>query len=384
MDLSAGLVIGRIRGISIRVHWSWSLIFALIAWSLADGIFREVFEHWSASQRWTAGIITATLFFLSVLVHELAHAFVAQSYGMRVPSITLFIFGGVSSIDGEMRSAGQEFRIAIAGPLSSMALGLLFGGLFLLLRTGGPAVVFGYLGFINFVLALFNLLPGFPLDGGRVFRSIVWARTHSQLRATRAASRLGTVIAYLIIAIGVIVVITVDIFGLWYVLIGLFLRSASQDALAQLKVERALRDIPASQVMRPPPEPIEGTWTLQRVVDERVLGAAERASFVSGDGRVIGLITTRDLMDTPRDRWRSTRVEQVMVRADDVIVVGPETSVIEGMQLMQRHDVNQLPVLTGGRLVGVLTRADVLQQIELRTIFDDGADLDDDDRKRDR
>ncbi len=366
------------------MHWSWSLIFALIAWSLADGIFREVFEHWSASQRWTAGIITATLFFLSVLVHELAHAFVAQSYGMRVPSITLFIFGGVSSIDGEMRSAGQEFRIAIAGPLSSMALGLLFGGLFLLLRTGGPAVVFGYLGFINFVLALFNLLPGFPLDGGRVFRSIVWARTHSQLRATRAASRLGTVIAYLIIAIGVIVVITVDIFGLWYVLIGLFLRSASQDALAQLKVERALRDIPASQVMRPPPEPIEGTWTLQRVVDERVLGAAERASFVSGDGRVIGLITTRDLMDTPRDRWRSTRVEQVMVRADDVIVVGPETSVIEGMQLMQRHDVNQLPVLAGGRLVGVLTRADVLQQIELRTIFDDGADLDDDDRERDR
>ena len=384
MDLSAGLVIGRIRGISIRVHWSWSLIFALIAWSLADGIFREVFEHWSAAQRWTAGIITATLFFLSVLVHELAHAFVAQSYGMRVPSITLFIFGGVSSIDGEMRSAGQEFRIAIAGPLSSMALGVLFGGLFLLLRTGGPAVVFGYLGFINFVLALFNLLPGFPLDGGRVFRSIVWARTHSQLRATRAASRLGTAIAYLIIAIGVIVVITVDIFGLWYVLIGLFLRSASQDALAQLKVERALRDIPASQVMRPPPEPIEGTWTLQRVVDERVLGAAERASFVSGDGRVIGLITTRDLMDTPRDRWRSTRVEQVMVRADDVIVVGPETSVIEGMQLMQRHDVNQLPVLAGGRLVGVLTRADVLQQIELRTIFDDGADLDDDDRERDR
>ena len=384
MDLSAGLVIGRIRGISIRVHWSWSLIFALIAWSLADGIFREVFEHWSASQRWTAGIITAALFFLSVLVHELAHAFVAQSYGMRVPSITLFIFGGVSSIDGEMRSAGQEFRIAIAGPLSSMALGVLFGGLFLLLRTGGPAVVFGYLGFINFVLALFNLLPGFPLDGGRVFRSIVWARTHSRLRATRAASRLGTAIAYLIIAIGVIVVITVDIFGLWYVLIGLFLRSASQDALAQLKVERALRDIPASQVMRPPPEPIEGTWTLQRVVDERVLGAAERASFVSGDGRVIGLITTRDLMDTPRDRWRSTRVEQVMVRADDVIVVGPETSVIEGMQLMQRHDVNQLPVLTGGRLVGVLTRADVLQQIELRTIFDDGADLDDDDRERDR
>ena len=384
MDLSAGLVIGRIRGISIRVHWSWSLIFALIAWSLADGIFREVFEHWSASQRWTAGIITAVLFFLSVLVHELAHAFVAQSYGMHVPSITLFIFGGVSSIDGEMRSAGQEFRIAIAGPLSSMALGVLFGGLFLLLRTGGPSVVFGYLGFINFALAIFNLLPGFPLDGGRVFRSIVWARTHSQLRATRAASRLGTAIAYLIIAIGVIVVITVDIFGLWYVLIGLFLRSASQDALAQLKVERALRDIPASQVMRPPPEPIEGTWTLQRVVDERVLGAAERVSFVSGDGRVIGLITTRDLMGTPRDRWRSTRVEEAMVRADDVIVVGPETSVIEGMQLMQRHDVNQLPVLDGGRLVGVLTRADVLQQIELRVIFDDGADFDDDDRERDR
>src|SRR5690606_38985747 len=199
MDLTTGFKIGTVRGIEIRVHWSWIFIFTLITWSLAEGFFGTQFPEWSDGERWGWAAGTSVMFFGSVLFHELSHAFVAQSFGMVVPSITLFIFGGVSNIGGEMRTAGQEFRIAIAGPLSSWVLAAIFVGLALVFADSNAGEVLAYLGLVNFVLGAFNLLPGFPLDGGRVFRSIVWARTKDLVKATRIASAVGGGIAWVLI-----------------------------------------------------------------------------------------------------------------------------------------------------------------------------------------
>lgn len=369
MDLTSGIVIGRIRGIAIRVHWSWVLIFTLVSWSLATGVFADMFTDWGPNQRWIAGIATSVLFFVSVLLHELSHAFVAQSLGMSVPSITLFVFGGVSTLAAEMRSAGEEFRVAIAGPLMSWAIAAVLAGVWLLLRGSDIGAIAGYLAWINFILGAFNLLPGFPLDGGRVFRAIAWGRTKNLERATRLASRVGTSIAWVMIALGILTVLFVSLIGLWYVLIGFFLKSASENAYQQMVVERSFKDVRARDVMREPPEPVDEYWSLQRIVDERVLAQAERCVFVERAGAVIGLLTTSDVARVPRDEWPDTPATVAMVPTERVIVVAPDSSVLDAMKLMQEHDIHQVPVLDEGRMVGLVTRADVIRQLELRVTF---------------
>ena len=370
MDLTTGFTIGRIRGIAIRVHWSWLLIFGLLSWSLSQGLFGSMFEGWPDAKRWAAGVGTTLLFFFSVLLHELSHSFVAQSYGMRVPSITLFVFGGVSSLGAEMRTAGQEFRVAIAGPLMSWLLAALLGAAWYLTRHEGVGVIFGYLALVNGLLGTFNLLPGFPLDGGRVFRSIIWARTHDLMRATRIASRVGVVIAYAMIAFGLVNIFFFGLFGgLWYVLIGLFLKSASEGSYASMLVESALKDVGVATVMQSAPPPVHALVTLQRLVDERVLSTGERVFVVERDGQIVGLITTTDVTKQPRSAWRDTAVEAAMVPADRIVTVGPQTGVIEAMRLMREHDVHQLPVIEDGHMVGMVTRGDVMRQIELRSVF---------------
>ena len=370
MDLTSGFQIGRVRGIEIRVHWSWLLIFGLLSWSLSQGLFGELLSDWSETQQWAAGVTAALLFFLSVLLHELSHAFVAQRYGMEVPSITLFIFGGVSSLAGEMQSAGQEFRVAIAGPLMSWLLAIVFAAIWFPLRGEGISAIPGYLGWINALLGAFNLLPGFPLDGGRVLRSILWGRSKDLLQATRVASRVGVTIAYGLIAVGVISVVAFGLLGgLWYVLIGLFLKSASEGSYAAMRVESALEDVHVSTVMRGDPATVDAALSLQRLVDERLLETGTRAYLVERDGVLIGLITAAEVTRASRDRWSVTTVEAAMIPAERVITVAPETGVVEALRLMQQHDVHQLPVLERGRVVGLLSRGDVLRQIELRSVF---------------
>jgi Zn-dependent protease len=368
MNISSGLVIGRVRGVAIQVHWSWLLIFALITWSLADGVYPTYKEGWSAEQLWAAGAVSSLLFFTSVLIHELSHTFMALHYGMKVPSITLFVFGGVSQMGGEMRSPRQEFMIAIVGPLASWVLAIMFAVLWFVFRSQGVAVIFAYLGLINFVLGTFNLLPGFPLDGGRVFRSIVWGRVHDLTKATKIASSVGQAIAWLMIGGGILWVFFLNIGGLWYILIGLFLKNASEQAYAQVLVERALKGVVAADIMRPPTLPVPENWSLQRLADDRILGDAERVFLTESLGRVSGLITITDLTRVPRARWNETVVREAMVPSENVHTIAPDTTVLEAMRLMQEHDVNQLPVLEDGRMLGMLTRGDVLQRLELKAL----------------
>jgi CBS domain-containing protein len=271
-----------------------------------------------------------------------------------------------------MQSAGQEFRIAIAGPALSVLLGVVLTAAGLAVPGDGAQVLF-YLGFVNFALGVFNLLPGFPLDGGRVFRSIVWARTHDLARSTRIAARVGTGIAWAMILLGIMTVLYAGIVGLWYVLIGLFLKSASESAYGELVLERTLAGVRVRDVMRPPPDPVDAGTTLARLIEERVLARGERALFVGRNGGVAGLLTTTDLARVPRDQYATTTAAEAMVPAERVVTVEPQAPLLDAMRLMVRRDVHQLPVLEGGRMVGLLSRADVIQQLEARERFGQAA-----------
>ncbi|MEX2031632.1 MAG: site-2 protease family protein, partial [Dehalococcoidia bacterium] len=349
--------------------WSWALIFTLLTWSIATGFVNQ-FEGWTEAQAWIAGAAAALAFFLSVLLHEFSHAVVAQHYGLPVPSITLFIFGGVSNIAGEMKSARQEFMIAAAGPGMSFFLAMVLMGSAVVIGGDIGTILF-YLGFVNGILGVFNLLPGFPLDGGRVFRSIIWARTQDYAKATRVASNVGIGIAWVLITLGIVTAITISISGLWYVLIGMFLKQAAEATKNQLIVERALASVRARTLMRAAPEPLAESSSLQHVVDQRILANGRPCVLLEHDGRVTGLLTATDLAKVPREEWPTTSARTAMVAAEQVATVEPGTLVTEAVRTMAERDIHQMPVIEDGQLVGLLTRGDILNYIQRRMQFGD-------------
>jgi Zn-dependent protease len=307
------------------VHWSWLAIFLVLSWTLADTGFFGQYIGWPLASRWVLGLVTMLLFFLSVLAHELAHSLTAQHYGMRVPSITLFAFGGVSSIAGEMQTAGQEFRVAIVGPLTSWAVAFVCGALWLIVPESAARTVLGYLGSTNLILGLFNLLPGFPLDGGRVLRSIVWARTQDLPKSTRIAANGGRVVAFGLMAWGLYTLFQRDSSGLWLILIGLFLHNAAASSYRDLMAEILLRDIPARLLMVPPPPPVEANQTLVSIVDERVTSSLDRVFIVRRADRIVGLLSVTDIVRVPRSEWLTKLAGEAMVPAEQVVTIAPDT-----------------------------------------------------------
>jgi Zn-dependent protease/CBS domain-containing protein len=372
MNLGGSFTLGQIRGIELRVHWSWLLIGGFLAWSLATGFFRPANPSWTPAQTWAAGLAVSALFFASIVIHELAHSFVAQARGIQVSSITLFVFGGVSGMTDEMPSAGDEFRIAIVGPLSSWMIALLFGAVAYFLSDSGIAAAFSYLALTNLAVGAFNLLPGFPLDGGRVFRAMVWRRTGSLLRATQAAARAGNVIGIGLISLGAFYTLAFGIgAGLWYALIGLFLNNAASSSLSEMRLEQALRLVLVRDVMRHPPAMVAPAATLQELLVGRILANGERAFLVgtNPDSPIVGIISATDLSRVPRDRWVSTSVECTMTPAERAITVDPQAPVLEALRRLTEHDIHELPVVEDDRVVGLLTAVDVLQQVQLRAQF---------------
>lgn len=283
--MTGTLRLGRVFGIEINLHWSWAFIFLLITWTFATGILEHFYPYWAASQRWVAGAAVALVFFLSILLHELSHSLVSQRYGIRVTSITLFVFGGVSNLTRQPNSAGQEFRIAIVGPLTSFALSMLFAAGYLVLTplNEGAGGVSAYLAAINLGLGVFNLVPGFPLDGGRVLRSVLWAQHHSRLEATRLASNVGQTVAYIIMGLGIASFFFVDVItGVWFFLIGNFLRGAATESYGQLLVESTLKGVPAGAIARKDyiglssPAPV---WARARAARRSLKGAGRPRSM---------------------------------------------------------------------------------------------------------
>lgn len=367
--MPGSLRLGKIAGIEISIHVSWLIIVVLLTWSLATGWFPALYPGWSTLAYWAVALLATLLLFASVLAHELAHSLVARWRGLPVNSITLFIFGGVSNIEQEPKSPGVEFQMSIVGPLTSLLIGGLSFLLLLAMRGGTSplAAILGYLGLANILLGLFNLVPAFPLDGGRVLRSIVWKLSGSLRTATRAATFAGQGIAYLMILAGFWLIFSGDILdGIWLGLIGWFLLSGAQSANSQAMLETMFKGVTVGKVMNTSPVTVPANISLQKLVDEFLLPHGWRSAFVIQVDRLAGLITLGDIRHVPREEWGQTLVGLAMIPLEKLHVVAPQQSLNEVLPLMVARDVNQVPVVEDGHLVGVLSREDIVRFLEIR------------------
>ena len=361
--------VGRIAGIDIFIHVSWLIIIVLLTWSLATGWFAVLYPGWATVTYWVVSLIAALLLFLAVLVHELAHSLVARARGLTVKNITLYIFGGVSNIEQEPQTPGVEFQMAFAGPLTSLLIGGIAYLLLLALgkNTSPLAAILGYLAVMNVLLGAFNLIPGFPLDGGRVLRSIVWKVSGSLRTGTRVTTIVGQVFAYLLILLGIWFFFGGNLLdGLWLGFIGWFLLSAAQSANSQSMLQSMFKGVTVGEVMNASPMTVPANISLQKLVDEYFLPRGLRSAMVTQLDQLAGLITLADIRSIPREQWGEVPVGHAMIPVDRLHVVSPQQSLNDVLPLMAGRDVNQLPVVQDGRLVGVLSRDAIVHYLEVR------------------
>jgi Zn-dependent protease/CBS domain-containing protein len=367
----SSISLGRILGIPIGLDYSWFLIFALLTWSLATSYFPKEFTGWPVAQYWIAGAVTVILMFGSVLLHELGHSVVALRYKIPVRSITLFVFGGVAQIGAEPPSAIAEFWIAIAGPITSFALALFFALLQPLVSTLAPLLAIAkYLAYINGTLGLFNLIPGFPLDGGRVFRAIIWGTTHSLRRATLIAATLGRFIAYGFIGLGVWQMFSGNFGnGLWIAFIGWFLETAASSQIHQQTIHDLLAGHHVADAMHNNYTTVAPDTTLQQLVTEHILGSGRRSLLVKQDDRFLGLLTLHNVKDIPSSAWLTTTAAQAMIPVAQLKLIKPDAELSDALGEMDRDGVNQLPVMAGAQFLGMLGRDDVISFLRTLSEF---------------
>ena len=356
-----------VRGIEVGVHYSWLVIFALLTWSLSVYELPAQIGRLPALEYWILGAITALLLFASVLVHELAHSFVALGRGLHPRSITLFIFGGVSNLSGEPKSATTEFLVAVVGPLTSFGLAAIAWGIANVVDEQRIAVVASYLFFINASLGIFNLIPGFPLDGGRVLRAILWGTTHSLPRATGWAANVGKIVAGLMGAVGAWLLFQGDIVsGVWLAAIAYFLYSAASASVKQLVFETRLAHVRVRDIARPIEVTAPPGISVADLAESYMLPHNLRAVAVTDNGRLIGIVTVSEVMKVPLQRRSQVSVGEIMAGRDKLLSVTADTPAIDAMDLLTEHNLDQVPVFDNGQLVGLLSGADVLHQLQLR------------------
>jgi Zn-dependent protease len=360
-----GISLVRVLGIPIELDYSWFLIFALVVWTLAAGTFPSEFKNWPTAEYWLVGIATAIVFFLSLVLHELGHSIVARHYGIAVRSIKLFVFGGVSQIETEPPSAKVEFLMAVVGPLVSFALAGVFAGLGAVSVTVPPLLALAkYLAYINGALGLFNLIPGFPLDGGRVFRALVWGITNNLRRATVIAASLGRLIGFLLILFGGYQIFIGNfVNGLWIGFIGWFLENAAMSQVRQQRLHDLLTGRRVSQAMSTGYTSILPDTTIQVLVDQQVLGNGQRSFVVEEGNKVAGLLTLHDIKGLPRAEWPMTTASQAMIPLAQVRRIRPDEELWTAIEEMNRDGVNQLPVMTDGHIEGMLRREDIISYL---------------------
>lgn len=371
--MKSDIRIGRLFGVQIALHLSWFVIAFLLMFSLSQR-FRELHVGWSAATVWTTASATALLFFVTLVLHELSHALVARSRGLPVRSITLFALGGVAEIEKEAGDPATEFWMGIAGPLVSLAIGLgclsaAHGlGWVLLTEPATPALAaLVWLGYINVSLALFNLIPAFPMDGGRILRALLWRLGGDVARATRASARVGQIVAVGFILLGLSQFLTGAGFsGLWIGFIGWFLLSAAGSSYGQADLKEMLRGIRVGEVMRRDYLLVDGHINLEDFALKFLMRMGSRCFMVTRKGLVAGLITLRDVKAVPRARWRYTTVDDAMQPLERVSSVSPSAPLNESLEIMGRDDVHQLPVLERGRLLGVISRGAIQQLLKDR------------------
>jgi Zn-dependent protease/predicted transcriptional regulator len=364
--------LGRILGVEIALHYSWFIIAALLTMSLARHL-TTVNAEWATALIWTAAVITAVAFFGAILLHELSHAAAARAQGIPVSSITLFALGGVAQMKSGAKEALGELRIAIAGPIASVLIGSVALAVATVLgweydatpRTPGMAMLVWF-GFINLTLAVFNMLPGFPLDGGRVLRALVWWWSGDQGRATRTAGAIGQAVALGLIFLGFMSVFRGgSLGGLWLVIIGLFLSFAGRAETFQARVVETLRGIRVSDVMSQDCPIVERGRSVADVAEE-VLRTGRRCFFILDGDKVAGLLTPQELRSVPRDRWSVTPASEVMRPLERLHHVEAEAPVADALDVIGRENVNQLPVMDHGHLRGVISREQIVRLLSVR------------------
>lgn len=365
--------VARLGGIAIEINPSWLLIVAVLAWSLSDSAFPAMYEGWSETTYWIVGTTAAVLLFVTVLIHELAHAVVAKRRGIAVPKITLFIFGGVSHMAKQPRSAGEEFYIAAAGPATSIVIAIIAGLAALALDPVNEqaAAIAAYLAIVNAILAVFNLLPGFPLDGGRVLRSIAWKKSGSFRKATTVAASVGTAFGILLMVAGVgLMLLGYVVNGIWFAFIGWFLSGAARGEADNLKLESILGPLKARDIMSPDFASVPPGLTLGLVVNELMLGQGHRAVVVAQGDAVLGILSISDIRRVPRDEWDTAQAQSAMTPRERVVTVEAGAPALEVLELIGERALNQVPVLEEGRMIGLITRRELLERIRVAEQLD--------------
>ncbi|MGI8999132.1 MAG: M50 family metallopeptidase [Candidatus Limnocylindria bacterium] len=369
--MGSGWKIGRLAGIDLAIHPSWLVIAFLLTFSLADAFFPRLIPGWATGQYWLLGVGTAFLFFASVLAHEFSHAIVARRLGLKVAGITLFIFGGATSIETDSRSARDEALIALAGPGMSLLIGAALLGIGAVVPQPEVRAIVGWLGVINLVLGAFNLVPGYPMDGGRVLRAILWQVRGDPLTATRQAAMVGRIIGYLMVAGGIFWALrSRDIgSGLWLALVGWFLATAAEATMQQAGVEKSLSGVRVRDAMDATPAAISPNESVADLVNEHMLRGDDRSFLVRHpDGGLAGMVTLGDVRRLPRESWPDRRVTDIMTRYGDLATIGPDEPLADALRLIQEREVGHLPVIgeEARQPLGLVTRRGILRLIEAR------------------
>jgi Zn-dependent protease/predicted transcriptional regulator len=371
----------KLAGFQVGLDWSWFILAVLISWTLASGVFPFYYPGLAPAAYWSMGVIAALGLFASIVLHELGHALVARRHGLPIRRITLFIFGGVAEMEAEPERPAVEFWVAIAGPIVSFLVGL---GCWLLLQAAGgagagvPVVgVLAYLATINIILATFNLVPAFPLDGGRILRAILWYWKGSLRWATRISSSIGGGFGLLLIVLGVYRVLIGDfIGGMWWFLIGLFVRFAAQMSYQQVLMREALRGVPVRRIMTANPITVPPGITIAQLIDDYVYRHHRSMFPVADNGRLVGCVSMHDIKRLPRERWLSTTVAASMQPCSEATAIGPEMDAMEVLRLMSRSGNSRLLVTEGERLVGIVTLRDVMNFLNVKLNLEDAEAVD--------
>jgi Zn-dependent protease/CBS domain-containing protein len=378
-----GIKIGKLFGIQIRIDWSWIIIFLLVTWNLSV-VFSTWHEDWNPALAGGIALGASLLFFGSVLAHELAHSLVAKGFGVPVREITLFLFGGVSNIREDPPSPKAEFLITIVGPITSITLGFIFLFISSLLTDKLPesadqmesflsglspvATLLFWLGPINILVGIFNMIPGFPLDGGRILRSVLWVATGNLKKATRWASYSGRLISWMLIIFGIYLVFGGRLpDGLWLILIGWFIGAAATQSYQQMQLKKALEGVSVSEIMRNNPPSISRSTSVDQLVHEHIMGGDDSSFPVSEDGSLKGLVTLEDVRKVSREEWENTPVGQIMTDVSSLKVAHPDQPASKAFQILAESDYRQLPVVgEDGDLVGLFRRRDVIRWLQLQ------------------
>ena len=369
----------KLLGFEVGIDLSWIFIAILIAWSLSTGFFPFHYKNLSAQTYWLMGIIGALGLFVSIILHEFSHSLTARRYGMEMKGITLFIFGGVAEMPDEPPSPGAEFMLAIMGPIASVVLGVAF---YLLFRLGNQLGwrdpvngVIQYLSTINFILAVFNMLPAFPLDGGRVLRSILWRMKQDLRWATRVSSQIGSGFGILLIILAVIQILNNNfIGGMWWFLIGMFLQNAAKSSYRQLLTKKALGGHTVERFMKTDPVTVTPDVSLKDLVEEYVYRHHFKMFPVIQDSdRLAGCVTTREVKQRPKETWEEIKVGELTSPCSSDNTVSPETDAVKALTLMNKTGSSRLMVTRGDRLVGVITLKDMLDYLTLKTDLEEEA-----------